>query len=116
MSTHPVIQNVNETPRVGADLARLREAAQQKQSQVAEALGVDTSRISRIETGQLVPDEIEVVKIAETIGTPEALEYAEFAKSTWKQFEKPSFWHPSRQELGRAECLLVKLDLSYKNW
>lgn len=110
MSTQIVLQNLNETIRIGADLARLRETAQQKQSQVAEALGVDTSRISRIETGQLVPDESEVVRIAEAIGTPEALEYAEFAKDSWKQIEKPSFWHPSRKELGGAECLLVKLD------
>lgn len=112
MNTQNTIQNLNETSLVGADLARLRDAVrpQLKQSQVAEALGVDTSRISRIETGQLVPDESEVARIAEAIGTPEALEYAGFAKDSWKQIEKPSFWHPSRQELSRAECLLAKLD------
>ena len=110
MSAQPILQNLNETSRIGADLARLRESAQLKQSQVAEALGVDTSRISRIETGQLVADENEVVRIAEMIGTPEALEYAEFTKSVWKQIEKPGFWHPSRQALGRAEHLLVNLD------
>ncbi len=109
MNTQISIQKLNVTSRVSADLARLREAAQQKQSQVAEAIGVDTSRVSRIETGQLVPDESEVVKIAEAIGTPQALEYAEFTKGTWKQIEKPSFWHPSRQELRRAEKFLVKL-------
>lgn len=112
MNTQNTIQNLNETSLVGADLARLRDAVrpQLKQSQVAEALGVDTSRISRIETGQLVPDDSEVARIAEAIGTPEALEYAGFAKDSWKQIEKPSFWHPSRIDLHQAEKLFVKLN------
>ena len=103
-------RNLIETARIGTDLARLREAAGLKQSQVAESLGVDTSRISRIETGQLEPDEAEVAKIAEAIGRPEALEYAAFAKSSWSHIRpKPSFWHPSRSNLHQAEKLLVKL-------
>ena len=102
-------QSLNETPRVGTDLARLREAAQMKQSQVAESLGVDTSRISRIETGQFEPDGAEVAKFAEAIGRPEALDYAAFAKSSWSHIPKPGFWHPSRTDLHQAEKLFVKL-------
>lgn len=108
MSTQ-FLQNLRESPRIGADLARLREAAQLKQSQVAESLGVDTSRVSRNETGQLEPDEVEVAKTAEAIGTPEALEYAAFAKSSWSHISKPGFWHPSRTDLHQAEKWLVKL-------
>ena len=102
-------QSLNETPRVGTDLARLRESAQMKQSQVAESLGVDTSRISRIETGQFEPDGTEVVRFAEAIGRPEALDYAAFTKSSWSHIPKPGFWHPSRTDLQQAEKFFVKL-------
>ncbi|MEQ1859985.1 MAG: helix-turn-helix transcriptional regulator [Chthoniobacteraceae bacterium] len=108
MSTQ-LTQNLNDTSRVGADLTRLREAAGLKQSQVAATLGVDTSRVSRIETGQHVPDESEVGKIAQAIGRPEALEYATFAASSWSHIPKPGFWHPSRTDLHQAEKLFAKL-------
>jgi transcriptional regulator with XRE-family HTH domain len=81
-----------------------------KQSEIAKIIGVDTSRISRIETGQVVPDIDEIRRITAAIGTPEALAYPEFSESVWVEVEKPGFWHPSREHLATAENLLAKLE------
>ena len=45
----------------------------------------------------------------DAIGEPEALEYAEYAKSSWSHIPKPGFWHPSRTDLHQAEMLFAKL-------
>jgi DNA topoisomerase IB len=73
-------------------------------------LKTDKSRISRIETGEIVPDFDEVVRITEAIGTPESKEYAAYYREQWTVLEKPSFWHPSRKELAQAERFLADLD------
>ncbi|MBV6498727.1 MAG: hypothetical protein CJBNEKGG_00955 [Prosthecobacter sp.] len=103
------MQNPNESTRVGSDLARLREAARLKQSQIAEVLTVDTSRVSRIENGQIQPDLAEVERFLNVIGTPEAHDYARFTKIEWANLPNPGFWHPSRTDLERAEQLFSRL-------
>src|SRR5437867_446415 len=100
--------------RVGADLARLRLTTGAKQSKIAEAVKVDTSRISRIETGEITPDADEVAKIARAIGTKDAKEYADYFREVWSVLEKPSFWHPNRKELLEAEQDLASLEACVK--
>jgi len=114
------IENMNEQSsvaqnehRVGLDLERLRrkaEGGKLNQAKLAEFLKADKSRISRIETGEIIPDSVEVIQIAEAIGTPEAKEYAAYYKEQWTVLEKPSYWHPSRKELAQAEGFLSELD------
>ena len=87
------IENMNEQSsvaqnehRVGLDLERLRrkaEGGKLNQAKLAELLKADKSRISRIETGEIIPDSVEVIQIAEAIGTPEAKEYAAYYKEQW---------------------------------
>src|ERR1700722_9032003 len=97
-------------PKLGADLARLRLSAGGKQVDIAKAMKVDTSRVSRIETGEIVPDAEEVRKYCKAVGKPEAQEFAEFFSEVWKFIEKPWFWHPARREISSAEKLLARLD------
>src|SRR2546428_8078976 len=104
----------NRQIRVGADLARLRLSTGAKQSKIAEAVKVDTSRISRIETGEITPDADEVAKIARAIGTKDAKEYADYYRQAWSVLGKPSFWHPNRRELFEAEQHLASLDVFLK--
>jgi transcriptional regulator with XRE-family HTH domain len=103
------IPNSDNGAKIGPELIRLRLNATLKQSKLAERLKVDTSRISRIETGDFVPDEKEVVEIAEAIGSEEAFEYAAYQKKKWTALEKPSFWHPSKNELAMAETHLARI-------
>jgi transcriptional regulator with XRE-family HTH domain len=100
-------------PRVGADLERLRRNAhggKLNQAKLADLLKADKSRISRIETGEIIPDSDEVIQIAEAIGTSESKDYAAYHKEQWTVLEKPPFWHPSRKELAQAEGFLSELD------
>lgn len=114
------IENMNEKqsvaddgPRVGFDLERLRRNAQGgklNQARLAEILKADKSRISRIETGEIIPNRDEVAQIAEAINTPEAKDYAVYYKEQWTVLGKPSFWHPSRKDIAQAERLLSDLE------
>ena len=104
------ITNQSHNGTLGADLARLRLNAGLKQARVGEILGVDTSRISRVETGELPAEPEEVVRLAEAIGTAEAKNYAAFIAERWIALPKPSFWHPSRQDLRSAEARLAEMD------
>jgi len=104
------ITNQTQNGTLGADLARLRLNGRLKQTQVAEVLGVDTSRISRLENDELPVAVQEVVRIAEAIGTPEAKEYAGYIQEKWGVLPKPPFWHPSRKALLKAETYLSELN------
>src|SRR5438552_16137731 len=73
--------------RVGVDLARLRLSTGAKQSKIGDAVKVDTSRISRIETGEITPDADEVAKIARAIGTKDAKDQVKWALSNIKGAE-----------------------------
>jgi transcriptional regulator with XRE-family HTH domain len=104
------VTNQGQNGTLGTDLARLRLNAGLKQARVAELLGVDTSRVSRIETGELLVEAEEATRVADAIGTNEAKDYATFATEIWTAVPKPSFWHPSRKELRQAEMYLSALD------
>ena len=104
------VTNQTQNGTLGADIARLRLNAGLKQARVAEILGVDTSRISRAETGELPLEAEEGLRIAQAIGTNEAKDYAAFAAEKWSALPKPSFWHPSRKDLRKAEAYLFALD------
>ncbi|MFI6321329.1 helix-turn-helix domain-containing protein [Nonomuraea sp. NPDC050556] len=56
--------------RLAAELRRLREAADLNGAQVAKKLGWSTSKISRIETGQVVPQRKDVQDLLKCYGTP----------------------------------------------
>src|SRR5579871_1400314 len=95
---------------VGSELARLRQNSGLKQAEIAKSLGVDTSRVSRIETGEIIADHEELRLFVKAIGTKEAEEYAQYCSAAWKNVEKPSYWHPNLQDLSRAEECLTKIE------
>src|SRR5258706_6353714 len=104
------MQEHNKTSlKIGNELVRLRLNAGLKQAEVAEAMKIDTSRVSRIETGELLPDEEEVKKFAKAVSTSEAKEFSEYFAADWKCVEKSGFWHPARRELGQAANFLTSL-------
>jgi len=100
-------QNINDS--IGNDIARLRLTAGLKQSAIAESLKIDASRVSRIETGEVIPELEEVQQLAKAIGSPEAMDYARYAAEHWNVIPKPPFWHPSRLALRKAEQTLTEL-------
>ena len=92
-------------------LSELRKSAGLKQSDVAKKMGVDTSRVSRIETGEITPTESEVLSYCNAVGTSESNNYFNFLKQDWGILRKPLYNHPERDSLYLADEYLQYLNL-----
>jgi len=95
---------------IGRVLERIRREAGPKQSDVAEALGLHPSRISRLETGVSQPDADEVVQYLKAIGGEAAALYREILAARWIEIDRPDPWHPNARALIDAMALLQRLD------
>jgi transcriptional regulator with XRE-family HTH domain len=103
--------HVNEIPAdVGRVLERLRNLAERKQSEIADALGVHPSRISRWETGVAQPTADEVEQYLDAIGTEAAECYREILGERWMEIGRPDPWHPNARSLIDTIALLRRLD------
>ena len=97
--------------RAGAVIARLRAEAGITQSTLAEKSGLDQSRISRIEKGEVVlsADVDRVLDALEALGIAEAKSFKEYAARDWRHIESPSFWNPERACLEITEETLDEI-------
>jgi len=95
---------------LGQTLAELRNAAGKTQTDIAGNLKIDQSRVSRIEKGTVTPTQSEIDGYLSAIGTDDAKAYHEFLKLRWIHLNRPSFRHPQREELCKAESSLQKLE------
>ncbi|UVK48620.1 helix-turn-helix transcriptional regulator (plasmid) [Mesorhizobium sp. AR07] len=77
-------------------IARLRAEAGATQATVAEKAGLDQSRISRIEKGEIAAAaEIDrVLDALAELGAIRAADYKSYAAREWLHIEPPSFWNP----------------------
>ncbi len=87
----------------------LRTKAKLKQAQLAKKLGIDASKVSRLETGDFSLARYEVSDYLNAIGTTEAIEYDEYLSEEWTELPRPPFWHPERKVLRQAELTLQKI-------
>lgn len=106
MSTQVVSQHVSTT------IARLRSDLGVTQGIVAQQAGLDQSRVSRIEKGEVAaPAEVEkVIDALAHLGSKDAKNFKEFSVREWKYVEPPSFWNPQRGYLETAEETLAAVD------
>lgn len=93
----------------GETLASLRQG-RMTQGELASAQGVDGSTISRYERGELIPSLADAQKLLGAIGTPEALDYAEYLGRQWHFLPRPAYRHPDRLSLWSCESTLHALD------
>ncbi len=102
---------MDESLQVRITLSRLRQSASKSQADVAERLSASASasRVSRLESGELRLTLDEAKDFAKAIGTPEAVEYAEYLGQTWTVLERPGFDHANRRSLWEAEQALQRL-------
>jgi len=98
--------------RTAGAVARLRSALGATQSDVAKRAGVDQSRLSRLEKGEVVaPDEIRrVLEVLAALGSEEAGGFLRFMEREWRFIEPPSYWNPERASLEIAEETLEKIE------
>src|SRR5436190_336314 len=87
----------------------LRSHAKLSQAVIAEKIASDQSRVSRIESGELVPNATEVKEILESVGTTEALRYLSYLQKQWRVLPRPRHTNPDLDGIWRAEQKLQRL-------
>ena len=106
------MSGLSEVSSDGALLARLRAELGVTQAALASEAGLDQSRVSRIEKGEIVADaEVEKVLDALTkMGSPHARAFKDFRGHEWKQVPPPSFFNPQRACLEIADEALCNIE------
>jgi len=94
----------------GKMLSRLRAGTKLKQGDIAAALAIDVSRVSRVEKGEFQPAEAEIELWLKTLDSADATAYLEFLRSEWKVLVRPDFWHPNRDALALADLTISQID------
>lgn len=98
---------------IGQLLAEARERSEIRQRELAARLEIDPSRLSRIEKGEIRPDNKDVLRILDALQSTAAQRLRKFLKRKWVHLAQPSPWHPdieSLWEIERALELLASLD------
>lgn len=95
---------------LGEVLRSLREESGKKQADVARAMNIDQSRISRFENGDVLPTLTEVHDFLEAVGTARAHQYADYLGQEWVHLSRPHFGHPEISALRKAERCLQELN------
>ena len=63
---------------LGGQLAKIRLAAELNQSDVASNVGVDQSRISRIEKGDVTPTASEIRRFLKGVGSDDSVKFLKY--------------------------------------
>jgi transcriptional regulator with XRE-family HTH domain/GTPase SAR1 family protein len=102
---------VEDSAQLGQVLVRLRQTSGLSQTALADRIQASgsASRISRLESGDLKLTAEEAQAIARAIGTPEAIEYADYLSQRWAILDRPGFEHPNHKALWKAEAALQRL-------
>jgi transcriptional regulator with XRE-family HTH domain len=99
------------TAKHASAIARLRAEIGVTQAAVAEKAGMDQSRVSRIEKGEIA-DDTDVNRVLDALtalGAKAAGEYKAYAAREWFHIQPPSFWNPERACLEISEDALGEI-------
>jgi transcriptional regulator with XRE-family HTH domain len=105
------MSSISATSHQMSAIARLRADLSVTQAAVAQEAGLDQSRVSRIEKGEVV-DSAEIDRVLdalETLGSPEAASFKAFRAREWSHIEPALFWNPQRVYLETAEETLCAI-------
>ena len=99
-------------PNAGTVLGRLRNELQVSQSAVAAQVGLDQSRMSRMEKGEISngSDVIRIIDALANLGSNDARRYKEFLYKHWRHVEQPDFWNPDVACIALAEETLSQIE------
>ena len=97
--------------QISGVLVRLRSELGATQAMVAQKAGIDQSRVSRIEKGEVeAPTEVDrVLEALAELGSKEAPALKAFIAVAWNHIEPPSFWNPQRAYLEAADEILQRI-------
>ena len=91
---------------MGATVERIRGAAKLTQAEVAKRTRTSAATISRIEKAETDTALTDIEAVLDAIDTDEALAFKRFLSDEWRHLDRPSFHHPDREHLWRAEQIL----------
>jgi transcriptional regulator with XRE-family HTH domain len=96
---------------IGLDIAQFRSEVAATQSELAAKSGVDQSRVSRIEKGEIgnAKELGRILTALEALGSKGAGEYSAFLAKEWQHVERPDFSNPQRNILELAEDGLCQI-------
>jgi len=92
---------------IGEILADIRNEAVMTQRQVAERMGGNQTRVSRLEAGDGEYEDL--ASYLEAIGTPTAQTVADLLKIEWRHLPRPSLRHPDIEILVEIERGLSRI-------
>src|SRR5580704_15614624 len=92
---------------IGEIVAELRAEAGLTQRQLAEKMGGNQTRVSRLESGE--GDGEDLAAYLEAVGTPRAAELGELLKVDWKNLPRPALRHPDINALIEIEHGLARI-------
>jgi transcriptional regulator with XRE-family HTH domain len=103
--------NLQMGRQISTVLVRLRSDLGLTQAAVAQKAGIDQSRVSRIEKGEVdAPPEVDrVVGALIDLGSKDAPALKSFLSVPWHHIEPPSFWNPQRGYMETAEEVLQRI-------
>src|SRR5437867_6525206 len=96
---------------IGPQLQRFRLEVRKKQADIAPVIKGDASKISRIESGDVIPSLRQACALLEAIGSSDARKYSEYLQIEWQHVPQPPFEHPDLEPLMRAERCLQQLSV-----
>ena len=93
---------ISLSPDLGRELSALRTAAGLKQSDIATAMRIHPSAVSRIETGSMPPEERIVSDYLKAVGSEEARRLRAILERAWTDLPRPTVHHPTLDALLKA--------------
>lgn len=106
-------EQVTGVAQHSAVLTRLRADLGITQAALAAAAGVDQSRVSRVEKGEITsaPEVDKLLDALIGLGSTQAKAYKDFIAYEWEQIPPPSFFNPQRACLEIADEALVNIEV-----
>lgn len=109
-SKYDFMQEITVPTHISSALARLRVQSNVNQAAVARAMGVDQSKISRIENGETSLTPAEVESYLQGVGKPPAIAYLDYLKKQWRFLDRPDYENTQLDAIWAAEQQLQQLD------
>jgi transcriptional regulator with XRE-family HTH domain len=100
---------------LAAALRAAREAAELSQRELAAAISIDQSRVSRVENGTHELSQAELSKWLSTCEGPIAARLTEFLRTEWPPDLRPAWDHPDLDALTKAVNTIARIDSALPN-
>src|ERR1700754_4285224 len=97
---------------VGKILSQVRDQAEITQASIAKAMGSNTTRVFRIENGEVTPTDEEIKAFLKSVGTDLASDCLDYLQAKWVDLSlRPFFPHPDWRTLQTIDRQLARINI-----